>query len=207
MISRCGTVAPPVVLDEAQQVALVLDRHDAARPAVRKFAGLRVDFEHLHEDAIQQRRALRLPQLLQLLPQPLRLVRPEAVQAVQLGLQLLQLRGGVLRRVFAGLLASGMTRKTQNSSVSTSISGMKKRVTLRRGIWSMLVSRNVSFARRPTGQGADRVAADEDHPRRQNVNQGHQQAAARRRDRRRGTRLSLRPAKPGPFRGKNRTSA
>src|SRR5262245_46284072 len=99
----------------------------------------------------------------------------------------------------------------QNSSVSTSIIGMKNRVMLRRGIWIMTapllppiragsVSDRVfpapfahasgsdfpplSRRRLVARQGQDQPAPDEDHPRRQDVQQGHQQPAAGGRDRR-----------------------
>src|SRR4051794_10291397 len=46
-----------------------------------------------------------------------------------------------------------MSRNMQNSTVSTSIMGMKKRVTLRRGAWIMALLRGTAFPGRPFGAG------------------------------------------------------
>src|SRR5690242_12710708 len=71
----------------------------------------------------------------------------------------------------------------QKRSVRTSIIGMKKRVTLRCGMWIMVArpvrggsSLPALFLR--TAQRQDEPPADEDHPRREDVDQGHEQAAS-----------------------------
>ena len=60
------------------------------------------------------------------------------------------------------------------------MSGMKKHVTLRCGIWIMAMLPGVRLA----AEGQDQIAAEQHHPRRQDVERRHEQAAAGGRDRR-----------------------